>query len=447
MKFRFLVFTFFILAVPAYANVVISEIMYDLEGADTGREWVEIKNESAAVDLTGWKFFEGGVNHGLNLVQGDISLSENGFAIIADNAEKFLLDWPEFSGTVFDSSFSLSNTGETIALRDTGLEDIDSVSYLSEWGANGDGNSLQKLGSTWSSATPIPNEQKQKEEMEEDKISPPLQGGDGGGNGSTPEPSPAPFSTYAGEDKSAIAGAEVYFEGQVEGVEEELAQKGRFLWNFGDGATGEGRNIKHSFKYPGIYIINLDASFGMYSDSDSLKVSVSSTGISISEIEPGEFIKIKNDSKMISDISGFGIQINDSKIFNFPKDTKLAANSFLTLDSLMLGLEISDTGEAKILYPNGKILFSFEIKKPLSTKADNSKTISQNNTFVQIPQKTPLLDKEGVGGDEASVIKSQSFWSEIKWLVFGIVGGLVIGLLYLFLKKKFLSVKTSKFTQ
>src|SRR3989344_6805654 len=120
MRFLVFVFILFFSALPVYASVVITEVMYDLEGADTGREWVKIQNDGVAVDLTGWKFFEGGGNHGLTLVQGDISLPQNGFAVIADNAEKFLLDWPGFSGTLFDSVFSLSNTGETLILRDVG---------------------------------------------------------------------------------------------------------------------------------------------------------------------------------------------------------------------------------------------------------------------------------------------------------------------------------------
>jgi hypothetical protein len=52
---------FFVLALPSYvgAQVVISEIMYDLPGADTGPggEWVEIHNESGSgVDLEMWTF-------------------------------------------------------------------------------------------------------------------------------------------------------------------------------------------------------------------------------------------------------------------------------------------------------------------------------------------------------------------------------------------------------
>ncbi len=48
----------------AFAEVVISEIMYDVSGSDTDREWVEVyNNSSSAVDFTSWKLFEANTNH------------------------------------------------------------------------------------------------------------------------------------------------------------------------------------------------------------------------------------------------------------------------------------------------------------------------------------------------------------------------------------------------
>ena len=459
--FVILFFTLFFAHVGStWAGVIISEIMYDLEGSDSGREWVEIQNDDTVVDLTGWKFFEGGVNHGLTLIQGDISLLQNGFAVIADNAEKFLLDWPGFSGMLFDSVFSLSNTGETLVLRNAELAAVDSVTYSSEWGANGDGKSLQKNGNEWIVSLPTAGEQN-SEKVAEEEVSPPLpfdsaQGGQGGAGvgseegrgGSTPPFSPVLFSAYAGEDKFALAGAEVYFEGQVKGVADGLVNTVRFSWNFGDGIVGEGKNTKHIFQYPGAYIVNLNVSMGIYSSSDFLKVDVFPAKLIFSEIKPGEWVKLKNDSNKVVDISGFGIQVNDSNIFYFPKNSGFAANSFLTLDSSTLNIEIPDSGEAKILYPNGKVLTSFKIKEPVPTLVGDT-SLSKGEEIKGSPLPlTPQSLKTagqakgggvGVGGQEgeASAINSQSnisFWSEIKWLIFGLGTGILIGAVYLFIK-------------
>ena len=56
----------------AYAGVVINEIMYDVEGTDTGREWIEVYNDSdAPVDLSAFKFFEADTNHEIVSAEGN----------------------------------------------------------------------------------------------------------------------------------------------------------------------------------------------------------------------------------------------------------------------------------------------------------------------------------------------------------------------------------------
>ena len=48
----------FIIPSVSFAGAAISEIMYDLPGADTGREWVEVQNTSSEeVSFLKWKLF------------------------------------------------------------------------------------------------------------------------------------------------------------------------------------------------------------------------------------------------------------------------------------------------------------------------------------------------------------------------------------------------------
>lgn len=139
------------------ASMVINEIMYDLPGSDTDREWIEIVNASGdVIDLSEWKFFEANTNHKLTLLQGEVTLSPGAYAVIVDNPEKFKNDWPGYSGTLFDSSFSLNNTGETISLRTPEFNDVGSITYTSNWGGKGDGNSIQRIDLSWHAASPTP---------------------------------------------------------------------------------------------------------------------------------------------------------------------------------------------------------------------------------------------------------------------------------------------------
>ena len=133
------------------SDILINEIMYNVSGSDPSHEWIEIYNPgSSEVDLNGWKFYEAETNHGLALEQGSWTLAAGTYAVISDVSDQFLIDYPSFSGTLFDSSFSLNNSSETIAIKDGQSNIIDQITYLSEWGGGGGGNSIErKNNGTW----------------------------------------------------------------------------------------------------------------------------------------------------------------------------------------------------------------------------------------------------------------------------------------------------------
>ena len=97
-KQRMRIFTTLLSIISSYTcayALYISEIMYDPSGADIGREWVEVYNDtSSSIVLSSWKFLESGTNHGITIYQGGDSIPASGYAVIADNAVKFLADFP-----------------------------------------------------------------------------------------------------------------------------------------------------------------------------------------------------------------------------------------------------------------------------------------------------------------------------------------------------------------
>jgi hypothetical protein len=128
-----------------HAQAVVTEIMYDQSGADTGHEWLEVWNASSvAIPLTEWKLFEGNTNHKIASAKGASTLAPGAYAVIADNPTLFLSDNAGYAGALFDSAFSLSNAGEALILRDAKLADMSTVTYAPSMGAGGDGNSLQR---------------------------------------------------------------------------------------------------------------------------------------------------------------------------------------------------------------------------------------------------------------------------------------------------------------
>ncbi len=137
-------------------DLIISEIMYNPVGADEGHEWVEILNRgTTSVDLGVLKFREGGTNHGLILEAGSETLAAGGYAVIANGSSTFFNDFPDFSGTLFSASFSLGNSGGELVLKYSN-DTLATTTYSSSTGAQGDGNSLQFIGDTWTWSRPTP---------------------------------------------------------------------------------------------------------------------------------------------------------------------------------------------------------------------------------------------------------------------------------------------------
>ena len=159
MKKLFLITLLISLPLISHANIIINEIMYDLPepGVDEGHEWIEVRNDGPARTLSSHRLFEDGTSHGIAHIQGGDIMLTGEYAVIADDSSQFLIDYPSYSGRLFDSSWnSLSNDGETISIT---LSDFttDTVTYASSTGATGDGNSLQRqTDDTWLATTPTP---------------------------------------------------------------------------------------------------------------------------------------------------------------------------------------------------------------------------------------------------------------------------------------------------
>ncbi len=147
------------LARPVFGEVIVSEIMYDLPGSDSGREWVEIKNtgtQSISVDFKKWKLVESDNSHNVSFFRGNQVLPPQGFAVIASDPNKFLQDWPSYQGSILRSSFSLNNSSGKILIKLGTTTSTTLVNYDSNLGATGDGNSLQLFDSGWKASIPTP---------------------------------------------------------------------------------------------------------------------------------------------------------------------------------------------------------------------------------------------------------------------------------------------------
>jgi hypothetical protein len=366
----------FMAAFPSvsHASVQITEIMYDLEGSDTGREWVEVTNRGdSAVDISAFRLFEGGVNHRLTSVQGTTVLSAGASAIIADDTTKFLADWPAFSGSLFDSSFSggLSNTGELLTLRNGDLADEDSITYSSEWGASGDGTSLARSGSAFSAAAPTPGAYGSGQSQQTPDTTSGQTSSSTASVATQPAAEPKNITVYYKGATNAIVGADSVFAADVFGTAGRKVDNARVFWNFGDGSSAEGASVLHAYAYPGKYVVSVTGATSDYSVSERFVMTAASATVTL-RTETDGTLSVLNEGSRDIDISRWIIS-RGSFQFRFPEGTYILAREGIRLPPTT---HIPSEGDAQLLYPNGQpaavevpALEHFSIKAPSASKS------------------------------------------------------------------------------
>lgn len=108
------VFLLFNFTFSSDEGIVFSEIC-PRNCATKERQWIEIFNNSAdTIDITGWNLFiEGESLHRINLTSTTNSflIDPNEFAVIVFDENNFLLDYPDYSGKIFDSTWTYTLSG------------------------------------------------------------------------------------------------------------------------------------------------------------------------------------------------------------------------------------------------------------------------------------------------------------------------------------------------
>jgi hypothetical protein len=335
--------------------------MYAPAGTDTKHEWIEVCADTAT-DIDGWKLFEADTNHGLSLVSGVSALAANQCAIIADDATTFATDYPSFNGNLFDSAFSLSNTGETIVLRNADLADIDTVSYTDVLGAKDDGNSLQLQGNAFVATTPTPGTWSGSSSTTDTTTTTATNSG-----GSTSHQTIVTYDYLSVEPPQ-----DVYL--RVEGVFDVMRESnarfvaelynargiaetgGNVSWNFGDGTTGEGREVIHRYAHEGTYVLSVRAHVGTLQDAQTYTVTVSAPALSLRVVDDAMGIRIQNNSDVAINLSDWRI-VSGGNYFMVPSGTSILPHTAVVFDNAVMKLYQLAVAQQVLLYTPSGALF------------------------------------------------------------------------------------------
>lgn len=352
----------------ASAQVRISEIMYDPAGSDAKREWVEVFNAGAAtVDLGTYFFLENKVFHKL-VAQAGSMLPSGAYAIIVDSVAEVLADYPGYAGLVFDSAFSLNNTGEPLVMADAQKVTTDSFSYTADMGAAGDGNSLQITDGKVVTASPtfgIANKIESEIPEDEDNIatstSETTSGTSGSSGGTSSHEQQVAATTYtptaefklgAGRARTVLINTPIEFEAQVSKQD----VKPKLAWNFGDLETDTGRAVKHIYEHPGTYQVVLEGKTAEHTAVSRTEVLVYEPDLTFEQATGT--LSISNRLKKEVNIGGFVLRfLSGLKIV--PENTLIKGGDSITVtrrpDEILESVE----------YPNGKTYLVLESRPDL----------------------------------------------------------------------------------
>lgn len=368
---------------------------------DANDEWIELfNNGSINVDLSGWQ---------LNAQDGAPTINLEG--IIPANSF-FLLERTDDSSAPAAAADliytgALSNSGEILILRDGSGVEIDRADGSGDWQIGGNNNTketLQRTAAGWITATATPRlanaGQPQSGELSE-QIN---QSSNQEFSGSiAPLENSFSIKALAGPDKIAVAGAETEFRGEALGLKNEPLENARYLWIFGDGTQKEGKTVRHTYYFPGIYQVILNVSSGYYSASDYLKVTVIPNELYISEIKSASgnssWIEIHNPSASTLDISRWLLKSRNQK-FVFPDSTYILPKSFLAVPESVSAISLAPvSGEAELLYSANRSadLFSY------------SGSPEANESFNRIAGQTQTVIALESPGKENNNSQSPSF--------------------------------------
>lgn len=346
--------------VSVYAQVVITEVMYDAPGSDSKTEWLVVENKnSEPVDLTGWRFVEGGVRHTL---MRDAGLVMPGLSkgVIADYPDVFLETFGDVGIPVFDSSFSLNNSGETLELLDSEGVSVDAVTYTKDMGANGDGNTLHREGGSFV-AGPVSfggevaeekdtSEGKKKSSKPGETIS--------AHSGAVPVSKvvyTTPFEIMVPRDRLVAKESFVDFEIRTtEGQDISWA-----TWAFGDATTDKGVAVRHGYAYEGVYTVVVEAGKNSERAVARFEVTVFDPEVYFGAVT-NEYVELYNMSPYEVNLGGWELRTGHVR-FVFPKDTIIGSDQLIKFSTSVIGSEFGTHKGIELYTPMGNEHAQYDI--------------------------------------------------------------------------------------
>jgi len=441
----------------AYANLEITEVMYDPQGANTSHQWIEVYNNgSESIDLSNWFLADYDTSWHFRSISSDSTtiLGSNSYAIIAKtyNLTDFKSKNPSLNGQLFKANITLGAESGKIGLSSDKKNIIGGISYSSPMD---NGNSLQKIDGVWKEAIPTPgisNTDSNSNSVENSSSNTSLDTNINSTSTVSSSNTSKTLSIQTGEVKittkiisPSIVSSTIpfYVSSLTTTSKKETLISGRYVWNFGDGTSLETKSqqeIEHTYDYPGEYVLSLSY-FNNYFEkipvsTSRITIKVISADIIISTVgnDSDSFIEFENKSKYEIDISGFVIKGN-TRNFTIPTGTIILPNHKLKFSSKITNFTESDISSVVVTNKAGDIITIYP-QKELSIKNNTFNSGSYNNKNIKnnTSLKSPAINLNDLAAQAGDIDNPINYKSVYTW--FGLLGIIAIGLVFVLITRK-----------
>ncbi|KKW35762.1 hypothetical protein A2852_00500 [Candidatus Adlerbacteria bacterium RIFCSPHIGHO2_01_FULL_54_23] len=314
-----------------------------------------------------------------------------------------------------DQAVNINTADKAVLMTLTGIGEVKAQAIIDYRNANGPFSKIEDIMNVSGIGTATFNNIKDHITVESISVpnttepqvqetQPPLQIQPEQGGGAAPTPRLAVRIT--GENRS-IVGAGSFWGGEAYGIDDEpLGQGIRYLWNFGDGATVEGRRVFHAYAYPGKYAVLLTVAQG-YSSASNLIAVEAVLGNIIFAAEGDGSLTVYNKSDQNINI-GLWSLVQGAEAFVIPENTFVLAGEGVRFSPLVT--KIVGTLDADLLYPNGMQAMSATVggNSPLRGERVSAPPKSASSGYADLPAgKSAEVLAPPLGKPHPSVISPQ----------------------------------------
>lgn len=146
------------------------------------------------------------------------------------------------------------------------------------------------------------------------------------------------FKIVAGRERITLSDTPIEFNAKYTLLQKDSCVP-TFKWSFGDGFEAIGKNITHTYRYPGEYQVILNSDCGEYKSTSRTVVKVISPNVFIQNDLNGD-IEIFNNGMVEINIGSWKIKGGQND-FIFPQDTIISAKNKIVISSGYIGTNAS----------------------------------------------------------------------------------------------------------